>query len=120
MILIIDDDLAVAETVLGYLENILPKEKAAIVTNPQAAKHLISVNRFKLILMDIAMPSINGLELLEEIKAYPKGPIIMMSGINELFTEEFNSYPDVATLEKPFEEEMLQKVIKNVLPHLFK
>lgn len=79
-ILIIDDDLDILDMVKSYLQS--NDYKCETVSNPgKAVNKLLSV-RPRLVLLDIVMPDIDGMDLLNEIKKKdPKVKVIMMSGI---------------------------------------
>lgn len=79
-ILIIDDDLDILDMVKSYLQS--NDYKCETVSNPgKAVNKLLSVKP-KLVLLDIVMPDIDGIDLLNEIKKKdPKVKVIMMSGI---------------------------------------
>ncbi|MCZ6634546.1 MAG: response regulator [bacterium] len=65
-ILVVDDD----PSVLIYLEQILKDEGYRVLTAPQAevALQLLEVERPDLLVLDIEMPGMSGLELLERIR----------------------------------------------------
>ena len=83
-ILIVDDEtsyLELAESLLkqeGY-QNILTKN------NPLDVMPLLEKENVDVILLDIYMPELNGLELLENIYSqYPKIPVIIVTAVNEV------------------------------------
>ena len=71
-----------------------------------------------LILLDIKMPKVNGLEVLKKIKSDPelkKIPVVMLttSGHEQNILESYNNHAN-SYIEKPVEFENFTKVIKNI------
>lgn len=84
-ILIIDDDVLNAELMLKILDKL--DHEVTISHNADDALNAISLERFDLILLDIIMPNVNGIELLQMIKKnnhYFDVPIIMLSALDDL------------------------------------
>ena len=84
-ILIIDDDITNSK----LLEKILKKldHETEIANNGSSALSLIKNDKFDLILLDIIMPDINGIEMLQKIKEndnYYDTPIIMLTALDDL------------------------------------
>ncbi len=116
-ILIIDDDVLNSE----LMDKILSKLDHEITTANNATdalKHIRS-SKFDLVLLDIIMPDINGIELLQKIKKnndYYETPIIMLSALDDL-----NSIVDCINLgaadyiTKPIDKFILQARINNCL-----
>lgn len=78
-VLIIDDEQAILETLQASLED----EGFSIQTLNDGSKALQTIGALipDLVLLDVFMPNINGLELLEKIKReYPAQSVIIISG----------------------------------------
>ncbi|NOZ60913.1 MAG: sigma-54-dependent Fis family transcriptional regulator [Calditrichaeota bacterium] len=104
-ILIVDDEKHIAKLIEGYLK---PEKKYdfSSVTNGEACLKYISEQIPDLILLDIQMPGIDGIETLRRIKEYdPRIPVIMISGLGSLEkavqSMKFGAYDYI---EKPFED----------------
>ncbi|CAG36217.1 response regulator [Desulfotalea psychrophila] len=65
-VLIVDDEIEFADTLMTRLN--LRQYKAEMASSGQAAIDLIGKNSFDVIIVDLRMPDINGLELLSYIK----------------------------------------------------
>jgi len=87
-ILVIDDDHDSLDAVAGFLKDPLGYD----ITTSQScfsAMEIFNNESFSLIISDIKMPGMNGIELLKEIKKSPKGAntdVILMTGFAELET----------------------------------
>ncbi|HGY56834.1 MAG TPA: sigma-54-dependent Fis family transcriptional regulator [Caldithrix abyssi] len=82
-ILAIDDDEQFLQSLVGLLKyknyNIKP------VSNPAVVPEMMKNNEYDCILLDVKMPGIDGISLLEKIiHAHPHIPVIMISGQSTL------------------------------------
>ena len=103
-ILVVDDDIVVLTTLskllnaFGYI--------VAGASNSQAAMDYVasSRKRFDLIMTDLAMPGIDGVQFMTEAKkVFPDIPIIVMTGYSERCTpEEALRLGAFAYVSKPF------------------
>ena len=88
-ILVVDDDIVVLTT-LSKLLNVFGYIVAG-ASNSQAAMDYVtnSRKRFDLIITDLAMPGIDGVQFMTEAKkVFPDIPIIVMTGYSERCTPE--------------------------------
>ena len=91
------------------------------VTNGKEAISALAEDKFCLILMDIEMPEMNGIEALEIIRnIYPKPnlpiPIVAMTGHDdEEYIQYLNEIGFDAYLSKPFNNTELKSIIENSL-----
>ena len=113
-VLIVDDDIA-HRTMLRILFN--PEYEIVEADNGKAAIVMIQETVFDLVIMDVRMPGISGIDALAEIKSRSPGlPVVMMTA---------NSSPDTAGrarregaysyLTKPFDFDLLRKNIAHAL-----
>ncbi|WP_439240269.1 response regulator transcription factor [Lonepinella sp. BR2474] len=80
-VLIIDDDIQICELLTDALEEY--GYIAHAVQNGQDALNLLRNSPdFSLIFLDLILPDINGLVLLQELKNITSAPIIMLSGLS--------------------------------------
>lgn len=113
-ILIIDDNISVGTVVKITLED---KYDVAITTSVSTAFKYLSKYKVDLILLDIKMPGINGIEALRKIKKrHPEIIVIMLtayaSGENMQKAEIFGAYDIII---KPFEVDELRSCVDKVL-----
>jgi two-component system NtrC family response regulator len=114
-ILIVDDE----KNYLVVLEALLSPEGYEIITadNARAALRLIEESDLDLVLTDMKMPGMNGMELLEQFKRIkPEVPVIMMTayGTIERAVEAIKKHAyDYIT--KPFQNEELKVTIRKAL-----
>jgi two-component system response regulator VicR len=116
-VLIVDDEL----TILESLQELLEYEGYGVVTTPNGRRALEELERARpaLVLTDYMMPQMNGLQLLEAVRASPALrdlPVVMMSAVH-------GHPPRVSELgarflSKPFELEDLLQVLAHALQRL--
>jgi DNA-binding NarL/FixJ family response regulator len=84
-ILIVDDHRLFAEGLVRLLETIEPPLKLSICHDAQQAIELLKNNRFDLLLFDLFMPGIDGLELLKTVKQrHIKTPVAIISSTEDI------------------------------------
>ncbi len=83
-ILIVDDEASIRRT----LREILEYEKYKVDDTATGMEALVKLNEqeYDVILCDIKMPQMDGIELLEEIKKMSDTPVIMISGHGNIET----------------------------------
>lgn len=81
-ILIIDDESGICEYISVFLEKI--GYRVSSLTNPRIAMDKIQSLDPTIVLLDIVMPDVSGLEILKGIKkTHPRICVIMMTGIKD-------------------------------------
>ena len=116
-IAIIDDEQDILDTLERFL---LRSEKFDIETfsNPKNALESVKQGKFDLVLLDIMMPQMNGLDFLEEVKnTNPNQKVIMMtaySTVDKVIQANKTGATDYVT--KPFVS--LRDVENKVLDNL--
>jgi len=110
-ILVVEDEAEICE----FLGNFFKKRGHAVfaVTNPLEALPIVEKEKPQIILLDIIMPNMSGLELLEKIRAKDKdAKIIMVSVADEPPNiEEARRLGADDFIKKPFDIDYLEEVV---------
>jgi two-component system, NtrC family, nitrogen regulation response regulator NtrX len=114
-ILVIDDERAIRNTLKEILE--YEKYQVDLAENAKQALELIKMGEFELILCDIKMPEMDGLELLPLlIDAHPDTPVVMISGHGNIDTAvESIKKGAYDFIEKPLDLNRLLITIRNAI-----
>lgn len=86
-VLVVDDSSLNLAIVKRYLENISDITNIQLCNDPEKANALMKEHDFDIMILDIIMPKMTGIEMLEQLKADPKYddiPIIMLTSLNDL------------------------------------
>jgi len=117
-ILVVDDE----ETVRNLLQRIL-EETGYIVTtaaNGQEAIYKLSLGEAKIMLLDMKMPGMSGIEVLQKLEAeWPKYCILMVTAVTDLQTAvEALKLGACDYITKPFDrDDVKQKLVKAIQKH---
>jgi len=115
-ILVVDDDLSMLDCVRMSLK-IEPSYQVKTCNNPQDAIILLQSAEYNLVISDIMMPGLTGLDLLELVgKTDPNIPVILMTG--EADQSKMRSAIQLGAfdfLRKPFEIAELHVAVKQAL-----
>ncbi|OQX86875.1 hypothetical protein B6D60_05280 [candidate division KSB1 bacterium 4484_87] len=113
-ILIIDDEPNIGKTLAGFLSD-LGHETATCFEGKSGLQKALDEN-FDLIFLDVKLPDINGLEILQQVKAArPSLSIIMISGEADLQTAvKATKLGAYNFLEKPLNPDRLTLEVKNL------
>ena len=116
-IVIIDDETEILNVLSRYLTR-NPNFSVTTYSNPISALGAIGNTKVDLVLLDIMMPQMNGLEVLEKLKAKnAEQKVIMMTAYSTL-DKVLKSHKEGATnyVMKPFDSlQALEKKILEVL-----
>ncbi|MBI4957048.1 MAG: response regulator [Myxococcales bacterium] len=110
-VLVVDDEPEVGETI----ERILGREhEVTTVGSGAAALALLAVRDFELVLCDVMMPEMTGVELCErlrEVRPEVAARVVLMSGGSFGETREGVERAPNRRLEKPFDRDLLRAVV---------
>jgi len=114
-ILVVDDEQIVLDSVKKHLRK--TNYNVQTVSSVQKALLIMEQMEFDLVLTDLMMPHIDGLELMEIVKSrYPKVPVIMITGYAAADTARqatrLGAFDNVA---KPFSKAELITAINRAL-----
>lgn len=118
-VLVVDDDSSIRETIGTILR--YEKYDAYLASGAeQALSTLESESGMDVVLLDVMMPQVNGLELLEKIKAkFPQTEAIMISGHASVnVAVEATKKGAFDFLEKPVDQDRLLLTLRNATKHL--
>lgn len=118
-VLVVEDSATMRSLIASTLEEIGVPLKIIDVPSGFEALRLLPRERFDLIVTDINMPDINGLELVSFVKgnaAYRSIPLIIVSTeSSDRDREKGLSLGADAYLVKPFEPDDLQRIVRDLL-----
>ncbi len=114
-ILIIDNDQAFLMALKNTLE--YNKYEAVPLLNPLKTMEVLNEKHFDCVLLDVAMPGMNGLDLLQQIaKVHPLLPVIMISGESTISIAVDAIHQGAYDfLEKPIETKRLLLTIRKAI-----
>lgn len=115
-VLVVDDEADLTHFLALMIERRTGHEVEQAASATQALK-LMKEREFHLVVTDIHMPGMNGLELLREVKsAYPDTEVIMLTGQGALDSAvgalQMQAYDYI---EKPVNSDRLVQAVKNAL-----
>jgi len=113
-ILICDDEEPIRESLKAYLED---SYELSFARTGQEALDNISNNNFDLLIIDIKMPGMDGLETIRQIKeAKPEQRIIVLSGYESIsVAQQASKYNITSYLTKPVGKDKLLKTVSDSL-----
>ena len=114
-ILIVEDDERIASLVRGGLEE--HGYNVMVAYDGETGKKLVLQNDYDLIISDIILPKINGVDLCKQIRAAkPNTPVILLTALNTTddIIEGFDAGAD-DYLTKPFDFRILLARVKALL-----
>ncbi|WP_151950150.1 response regulator [Aliarcobacter butzleri] len=116
-IVIIDDEVEILNLLSRFLSR-NPKFSVANYANPLAALESLNTSSYDIILLDIMMPQMNGLEVLEKIKEKNENQKVIMMTAYSTLDKVLKSHKEGATnyVMKPFDSlQHLEKKIIDIL-----
>lgn len=115
MILLVEDTLNMRKLITTILksENIEVDEAA---DGEEALEKLENGNKYSLLLVDIMMPKLNGLELTREIRKFSQVPIIFITALSDEKSQvlAYDAGAD-GYITKPFPKQLLISIVNRYL-----
>lgn len=113
-ILMIEDDTELAEILTEYLEQF--NMKVTIAEDPYIGLSYLEIEKFDLVILDLTLPGLDGLEVCKEIRKRHNIPIIISSARHDI-TDKVTALENGADdyLPKPYNPAELQARIKSHL-----
>ena len=114
-ILIVDDDENLLKLLRETLETI--GYDALTANNGVAAIKLVKAKQIDLVIADISMPEMDGLQLLQHVKEYnAKIPVLLITGVNmNNIKDRVYQYGADAFLDKPFRIARIEALLERLL-----
>jgi signal transduction histidine kinase/CheY-like chemotaxis protein len=109
--LIVDDDPLVEKLIKGFIGD---RAIVAGFNSPVKALEHIDKEEYSVIITDLRMPELNGIEFIKKIREHHTTPVILLSAaVNEHHSTEYiDQLKDVLIMPKPFSKYDLLKRIK--------
>jgi CheY-like chemotaxis protein len=85
-ILIVDDDLSIRDTMHEFIQT--SGYEASVASSAEEALDLLSVNTLEVVITDIMLPGMDGLELTDRIKRDHEIDVIVMTGYSTEYSYE--------------------------------
>jgi YesN/AraC family two-component response regulator len=116
-VLIVDDEETLTWSMAKSLSKDKDKYEVIIANNGREALNYLEKNRIDLVITDIRMPDINGLDLLVKVrKEYPQTKVIIMTAYGSSDVQkEANQRGSLYYVEKPFEISDIRKIIIDLI-----
>jgi CheY-like chemotaxis protein len=116
-VLIVDDEETLTWSMSKSLSKDKDKYEVIIANNGREALAHLKNNKIDLVITDIRMPDINGLDLLVKIKKeYPQTKVIIMTAYGSSDVQkEANQRGSLYYVEKPFEISDIRKIIIDLI-----
>lgn len=116
-VLIVDDEETLTWSMSKSLSKDRDKYEVLVANNGKEALNQLKKNEIDLIISDIRMPDINGLDLLVRVKKeYPKAKFLIMTAYGSSDVQkEANRRGAVIYIEKPFEINDIRKIIIDLI-----
>ncbi len=117
-VLIVDDEPDML-VILGTIMESFGNFKAFRAADGYCASYMVLKNDYDLILLDVMMPGINGMEVCKTLRGQPKTsavPIIMVSAVNDMdVVLEAHKCGANDYILKPFDSKILRKKVEQLL-----
>jgi DNA-binding response OmpR family regulator len=116
-VLIVDDEETLTWSMAKSLSKDKDKYEVLIANNGREALQLLKTNKIDLVITDIRMPDINGLDLLVIIKKeFAETKVIIMTAYGSSDVQkEANQRGSLFYIEKPFEISEIRKIIIDLI-----
>ncbi|SOD20101.1 LytR/AlgR family response regulator transcription factor [Pedobacter xixiisoli] len=111
---IVDDDPNAVAGLVSYMESFPGMEVKATFTNPVDAMAFLLKNKVNLLLLDVDMPKVNGIELANSIRGQV-GKLVFTTAHTKYAFDAFESHAD-AYLLKPFSLAKMLATLHRLFP----
>ena len=84
-LLVVEDDDTIRETVCEAME--MEGFQVTAATNGQSAWDLLNRHRYDLVVLDLMLPGINGLDLCRQLRQGNEGPLVLVVSARDTETD---------------------------------
>ncbi|RRR36379.1 DNA-binding response regulator [Streptococcus suis] len=113
-ILVVEDDIVISQVVCEFLKE--HGYQVESVFDGKVALERFQEEQFDLIVLDIMIPSMTGLEVLKEIRKTSQVPILMLTAMGDEYIQLISFNQIISDyVVKPFSPTILVKRIENIL-----
>lgn len=110
-ILIVDDEAPARDRLRQLVEDLEDHEVVAEAANGEQAVELVSANRPDVVLLDIRMPGLNGIDTAHHLNRMPKPPAIVFTTAYDEYAIEAFEAQAVGYVLKPVRRERLERAL---------
>ena len=112
-ILVVDDDPVIRKLLCQVLSE--DGHKVSLATNGAQVIEKVQNEDFELLLLDVHMPVMNGLETLRIMRStFPQLPVVMMDSYPDQLVKQAENEGALTCIHKPFDLKELREVIEKV------
>jgi len=112
-ILVADDDPVIRKLLCQVLSE--DGHKVSLATNGAQVIEKVQKEDFELLLSDVHMPVMNGLETLRTMRStFPQLPVVMMDSYPDQLVKQAENEGALTCIHKPFDLKELREVIEKV------
>lgn len=108
-ILIVDDEEMLADCLREEFEFL--GHEVTVFNEPEKVRSKIVGKSFDVIVLDIKMPKVNGLELFEQLKPHTNAKFVFLSAISDMMSRDPILKSADLILEKPFNLEDIKTIV---------
>ncbi len=112
-ILVVDDDEDLRETLASCLD--AEGFETATAEDGVAATASMAQKGFDLVISDVRMPKMGGMELLSRARANGGPPVVLMTGYADIPASEAMARGAKGFVQKPFSLEALCEIVRRLL-----
>ncbi len=113
-VLMIEDDLELAEVLAKYLKKF--DIEVEVAEEPYIGLSMLEVNKYELLILDLTLPGLDGLELIPKIREFSQIPIIISSARDDILDKVMGLERGADDyLPKPYNPRELEARIKTIL-----
>ena len=117
VVLVVEPDEAIGELLSGTVGG-QPGYQAVLVTNAAVALAAIETVKLDLAIIDLDLPGLSGIELVDRLRALPSGPlpVLLLSDGSAEQAEAMRERHIATFVQKPFDVDTLIQLVRRLAP----